>query len=111
MNLKILWDTLLLMMVVGTVFMPTVYAVTFTGPTASDISTFNDILSPLMKLYNFVKYAATVLAVLYLVFAGISFIMSSNDPRQRELTKSMASYVLVGLVVVWAAPMMVEYLL
>jgi type IV secretory pathway VirB2 component (pilin) len=111
MNKPIIWDIFFLMLVIGTVFMPTVYAVSFAAPTASDISTFNDILSPLTKIYNFVKYAATVLAVLYLVFAGVSFIMASNDPRQRELTKSMASYVLVGLIVVWAAPMMVNYLL
>lgn len=110
-NKNILWDVLLLMFVFTTLFAPSVAAVTFDGPSSSDISTFEDILEPLMKLYNFVKYAATVLGVLGLVFAGVSFIMSSSDPKKRELTKSTASYVIFGLVVVWAAPMVVEYLI
>lgn len=111
MNKNIVWNTLFLMLMITTMIAQPVYAITFSGPSSSDISTFNQILEPLMKLYNFVKYAATVLGVLFLVFAGVSFIMASNDPKKRELTKATASYVIMGLVVVWAAPMVVEYLL
>ncbi len=111
MNKNAIWNILFLMLVISSMVTPSVYAVTFDQPSSSDIRTFEDILEPLMKLYNFVKYAATVLGVLFLVFAGVSFIMSSDDPKKRELTKSTASYIFVGMVVVWAAPMMVEYLL
>jgi len=48
--------------------MPIALAVDFNSAvSASDQQTFDQILEPVMKVYNFVKYAATVVAVLFLV--------------------------------------------
>ena len=75
----------------------------------TDSATFNQILEPVLKIYSFGKYAATLIAVLVLLTAGISYMLSGSDPRKRESAKSMAAYVFVGLIVIWAAPYAVNY--
>jgi len=45
---------------------------------------FDEILSPVMNIYNFVKYVATVVGVLMLIFAGISFVTSGGDQLKKE---------------------------
>ena len=75
-----------------------------------DKETFDNILAPVMKIYNFVKYAATVIATLFLIFTGITFITSGNDRKKRETAKNMATYVIIGLVIIWISPLIVSYL-
>lgn len=88
-----------------------VLAADFNGDISpEDQQTFDQILEPVMKIYNFIKYAATVLAVVFLVFAGVSFIMSGGDQGKREQAKSMATYILIGLIVIWVAPLIVSFL-
>lgn len=75
-----------------------------------DQDTFDQILEPVMKIYNFVKYTATVLAVVFLLFAGVTFIMSGNDQGKRESAKMMATYIIIGLIIIWVAPLIVNYI-
>ena len=77
---------------------------------ATDQATFDQILAPIMKIYNLAKYAATVVAVIVLLFAGITFITSGDDPSKREKAKNMAMYVLIGLAIIWAAPLIVKFI-
>jgi len=77
---------------------------------AEDKATFDQILTPVMKVYNFVKYAASVVAVIFMLFAGISYMSSGNDIRKRDTAKNMATYVVIGLFIVWAAPFAVTYM-
>ena len=77
---------------------------------AQDKATFDSILLPIMKIYNLVKYAATVLAVVTLLFAGITYMTSGGDPGKREKAKNMAMYVIIGLIVIWAAPLVVNFI-
>jgi uncharacterized membrane protein len=92
-------------------FMPAVLAVDFDEEiSAEDQATFDGILQPVMKIYNFIKYAATVLAVLFLIFAGVTFITSGGDQAKREQAKAMATYIVVGLIVIWIAPLIVGFL-
>ena len=86
-----------------------VHAVTISGPSTSDMTTFNKILEPVMKIYNFVKYAASVLALLFLVFAAIQMFVNNNI-SEKEKAKSRIMYIVIGLVVIWVAPIMVNYL-
>ena len=91
--------------------MPLVSAADFpTGPTAEEKATFDQMLEPVMKIYNLVKYTATVLATLVLLFAGVSYMSSGSDPKKRETSKSMAMYVIIGLIVIWAAPLIVNFI-
>jgi len=72
---------------------------------------FDEILTPVMKIYNFIKYTAAAIAVIALLFAGISYMLSGNDTRKRDVSKNMATYVVIGLVVIWAAPLVVNLLI
>lgn len=76
-------------------------------PSSQDQATFDQILQPVMKIYNLVKYFASALAGIALLFAGASYMTSGQDPKKRENSKSMAMYVVIGLVVIWAAPLLV----
>ena len=77
---------------------------------AQDKATFDNMLSPVMKIYNLVKYFASAIAVVVLLFAGITYIMSGNDPGKREQAKNMAMYVIIGLIVIWLAPLIVNFI-
>jgi len=81
-----------------------------TDLTAEDRAQFDQILEPVIKIYNFVKYIASVVAVIFLLFAGMSFMTSGGDPRKRDQAKSIAMYVVIGLMIIWAAPMIVNLL-
>lgn len=101
------WKTYMLVLLMS---MPLV-AAGFDDPiSSSDKAMFDQILEPVMRVYNFVKYAGTVLAVVFLVFAGIQYIMSGADQAKREQAKMMATYIVIGLVIIWMAPMIVTYL-
>ncbi len=93
------------------VLLPAAFAVDYNQViSAQDQATFDLILSPVMKVYNFIKYAASVIAVLFLVFAGVTFITSGDDQAARSQAKKMAGYVIVGLGVIWIAPYVIQYL-
>ncbi len=84
-------------------------AASATPPSDSgDTGTFDKILEPVWKVYNFVKYIATAIAALFLVFAGIMYMTSGNDPTQRDNAKHTIGYVVLGLVIIWAAPFAVQ---
>jgi cation transport ATPase len=74
-------------------------------------SDFEEILQPLQTIYDLVKYAATVIAGLVMLFAGITYISSGANPGKREQAKNMIMYVIIGLIVIWAAPFVVELVL
>jgi type IV secretory pathway VirB2 component (pilin) len=79
--------------------------------TASEKASFDQILVPVMKIYNFVKYSASVIAVIALLYAGISYMMAGSDPKMRDISKNVAAYVIIGLVIIWAAPYIVNLLI
>ncbi len=74
-------------------------------------SNFEDILKPIQTIYDLVKYTATILSGLVMLFAGITYIISGSDPGKREKAKNMVMYVIVGLIVIWAAPFVVDLIL
>lgn len=72
---------------------------------------FEEVLSPLRTVYDLVKYAATIISGLVMLFAGITYIMSGSDPGKRDKAKNMIMYVIIGLIVIWAAPFVVDLIL
>ena len=90
-------------------FVYSVHAVDVPKPDQNDINTFNQILEPVMKVYNFVKYSASVLALLFLIFAAISMFTNDN-PMEKDKAKTRVMYIVVGLIVIWIAPIAVNYL-
>ncbi len=87
---------------------PTVFSAVHAAETG-DTATFNEILKPVLKITNFVKYAATILALLYLIFAGVNFVISGGNAANRENSKSMIAFIIIGLAVIWAAPLIINY--
>ncbi len=75
-----------------------------------DQATFDQILQPVMKIYNLVKYFASALAGVALLATGAVYMTSGADPKKRDNAKSMAMYVIIGLLIIWAAPLMVGLL-
>src|SRR3989344_9017238 len=86
------------------VIMPFVYRSVYADvnihpPSAEDINTFNQILEPVMKVYNFVKYAASALAVLFIIFAAVQMFIN-NNPMEKENAKTKMMYIVIGLIVI-----------
>jgi len=103
---------LFLLLLVVTLATPLVAAeIDFNGNlTQEEEDTFDAILEPVMKVYNFIKYAATVAGVLMLVFAGITFMTSGGESGKKEKAKNMAVGVIIGLIIIWIAPLIVEFI-
>ncbi|MEC8339027.1 MAG: pilin [Nanoarchaeota archaeon] len=76
-----------------------------------DKAKFEEITSPITKIYNLVKYVATAIASLMLLFSGIIFMTSGSDKNKRDNAKDMATYVIIGLIVIWVAPILISYLM
>ena len=72
---------------------------------------FDQILTPIQTIYNLVKYAATIIAGLVLLFAGLTYVTGGSDPGKREKAKNMVMYVIIGLGIIWAAPYIVSLIL
>lgn len=106
-NWKILAQTLVLLVLMA----GPVLAVDMGDISSSDRQAFNEILQPVMKIYNLIKYTATVVACIMGVFAGVTYITSGSDPRKRETAKQMAMYILIGLAIIWAAPLIVNFVI
>ena len=45
-----------------------------------------------------------------LVFAGVTFITAGGDTGQKEKAKNMAMGVVIGLIIIWIAPTVVEFI-
>ena len=105
--MKLVWILFLLLL------MPIVFADTadLDGSLSSeDKAKFDQILEPVMKIYNFVKYISSVVAAIFLLYAGITYMTSGGDPKQRDQAKSIAGYVVIGLMIIWAVPIIVGVL-
>lgn len=68
------------------------------------------ITEPLTKIYDLVKAIISIVAVLAITFAGVRFMFSGDDLKAREGAKSMIGYAVMGLVIVWIAPVLVNFL-
>ena len=75
-----------------------------------DKEEYDGILEPVAKIYNFIKYGASLIGAVFLIMAGIVFISSSGDQRKRETAKAMAGYTIIGLGIVWVAPLIVNFI-
>ena len=69
-----------------------------------------EILAPINKIYDLVKGAVSVLGIIAITIAAAIYMFSGNNIQSRENAKSMVSYSIVGLVLVWVAPLIVQFL-
>lgn len=69
-----------------------------------------EITEPLNRIYDLLKAVVSVIAVIAITVAGVRFMFSSDNIQQREASKAMVGYCIMGLVLIWVAPLMVSYL-
>jgi RsiW-degrading membrane proteinase PrsW (M82 family) len=77
---------------------------------AETTSDMEKIKEPITKIYDLMKAIISVLGVIAITAAGAMYMFSGNNIQTRENAKSMVSYAIVGLVLVWVAPLVVNYL-
>src|SRR3989344_7534224 len=70
----------------------------------------SDITAPITKIYDLIKGIVSVLGIIAITVAGAMYMFSGSNIQSRENAKSMVSYAVVGLVLVWVAPLVVNYL-
>lgn len=108
MKLKNLLIDILVLMIIS---IPIASAIDLDQPISdADKEKFDQILSPVMKVYGLIKYSATAVAAMMLMFAGITYMSSGSDPKKRDNAKSMGTFVVVGLVLIWATPALISFL-
>ena len=105
---RIVTAILMALMALSTVLAATAPLPTTLDP--ADQAQFDQILEPVFKIYNLVKYVSTVVAGIFLLYAGIAYMSSGSDPRKRDQAKSIGMYVVIGLIIIWAAPIVVGLL-
>ncbi len=76
-----------------------------------DKEKFDQILEPIMMIYNFIKYIASAIGAIFLLYAGITYMMSGSNPKKREDAKHIATYVVIGLMIIWATPLIIQLLI
>ena len=80
------------------------------APMALADTTVADITAPVNKIYDLVKGIVSVLGIIAITVAGAMYMFSGSNIQSREAAKSMVSYAVIGLVLVWVAPLMVNFL-
>lgn len=64
---------------------------------------------PVCKLYGIIQLFATVGGVLVAAYAGFQ-LATSHDLSERNNAKNLLSGVVIGLIIVWIAPLLVKNL-
>ncbi len=64
---------------------------------------------PVCRLYGMIQILGTVGGILVAAYAGFS-LASSHDQTQKDANKALLAGVIVGLIIVWMAPLLVKYL-
>ena len=77
---------------------------------SSDKQVFDKILEPVAKIYKMLKYSVSLIAAIYLLVAAVQFMASGNDQRIRSDAKNRATFVFIGLGVLWATPYVISYM-
>ena len=73
-------------------------------------SDIGPIIEPITRFYELIKGIVSVLGIIALTVAGAMYMLSGGNMQARENSKSMVTYAVIGLVLVWVAPLVVTYL-
>jgi type IV secretory pathway VirB2 component (pilin) len=70
----------------------------------------DDITAPINRIYDLIKGIISVVGIIAITVAGAMYMFSGSNIQNRENAKNMVSYAIIGLVLVWVAPLIVGYL-
>lgn len=88
----------------------TLLLLTVLSPVAFADGELDAIKEPIDRIYDMIKYIVSAIALIIITFAGVRFMASGDNVQAREGSKSMLTYAVIGLVVIWIAPPLVNYL-
>ena len=74
---------------------------------ASDIVIPPD--QPICKLYSLIQLFGTIGGIIAMSVAGFN-LATSHDVNERNNAKTLISGSIIGLIIIWAAPLVVKYL-
>jgi|SRR3989344_1011176 len=77
---------------------------------SSEKQVFDQILAPVAKIYKMLKYGVSFVAAICLLIASVQFMASGNDQKMRSDAKNRATFVFIGLGVLWATPYLISYM-
>lgn len=93
------------LLIVSVFAIPAVHAQDLNQPiSAEDKATFDQMLTPVAKIYNFFKYTLSFVAGLAFFYGAGSIMFAGNDIRKKETGKVILASTLFGLAVIWASP-------
>jgi len=99
------WSTvvpfLITLFLVSAFFVPVVHAAD---------ADLDKIKEPLNRVYSVIQAVVSVVGVIVITFAGFKFMGSGENVQARESAKQMLSFAVIGLMIVWIAPHLVNYL-
>jgi hypothetical protein len=90
-------------------FVPVAFLVLWLSQVAL-ATTVGDILAPINKIYDLLKAIISVVGIIAITIAGALYMTAGSNIQSRENAKNMVSYAIIGLVLVWVAPLIVSYL-
>ncbi|MDO8627707.1 MAG: TrbC/VirB2 family protein [Candidatus Diapherotrites archaeon] len=68
------------------------------------------ITDPLNKIVGLLQSIVTIVALIFGILAGLTYMSAGEDITVREKAKGKIIAVIIGLVIVWAAPAVINYL-
>ena len=84
-----------------------VLALLITGLSFADLVIPSD--QPVCRLYNMIQVFGTVAGILVAAYAGF-ILASTHELTERNAAKALLSGVVIGLVIIWLAPVLVKNL-
>ena len=85
--------------------------INFNAPLSNqDKQQFDAMLVPIMKIYNLLKYIASAIGVLMMVYSGITFVTAGGEMAKKEKAKNIGAGVVIGLIIIWVSPLIVQYI-
>jgi hypothetical protein len=76
-----------------------------------NVTQFNDLLEFINFLLDFFMSLAVLLAVIFIVVTGFSYILSFGDENKIKAANKSLVFTLVGLAVALIAPLVIRFLL
>ncbi|VVB69980.1 TrbC/VIRB2 family protein [uncultured archaeon] len=64
---------------------------------------------PICRIYSLIQTIGTIVAVIMLAYSGFQ-LMSATDLVDRKKAKNMLMYTILGLVIIWLAPLIIQYI-
>ncbi|HWH07079.1 MAG TPA: pilin [Candidatus Paceibacterota bacterium] len=82
-----------------------------TGGTVASAADWGCILQVVQNSINFLVSISIILVVVFLVIAGVTFMVSGGNPHAREAARKRLGNVVIGLVVILAAWLVVDFVM